>query len=59
MARPKSSEKAKRQKGSITTNGVYESTEYSQYLGLKYDYDAGRLVGYRLEKFIELRKKYE
>jgi len=59
MAVPKRSELANRQKKKLERTNTKEQSDESIYLGMKWDYENGHLVGYRLEKFLALRKQYE
>lgn len=60
MAIPKARElMGKRLKNKIIKDDVVDFSEKSIYLAMKYDYDRGCLSNYKVQKFLELRDKYE
>jgi len=58
MAVPKRTELANRQNKKVKSCEA-ETTEYSLFLALEYDFKHNSLPSWKKEKYFELRKKYE
>lgn len=58
MAVPKRRELAKRQNRKLKTCEV-ETTEYSLFLGLKYDFKHNSLPQWKKDKYLKLKDVYE